>query len=237
MKLKLKYIGLGILGIILFIGFTTPLFTNLWGVSTSNGYIVPKESLMLTFNVTKMNDGNGDYWLYGEDEAYFYSQMMKDDDKSYIKISRKEANKNKLFDKTNFKTWDNEFLCGDLLKFYAKKPKTLEFISCEKVSNSQTIVRATYRVSGKNSKEVEDFFVNNYGMGKLKWACCGWESQGKYGNFEHKELTKIDPFLSGIITMNGSGEIAAPNTPTGVKLEFDRAKVTYFTVIVELVIV
>ena len=128
-------------------------------------------------------------------------------------------------------------LCGDLLEIYAEKPKNLIFKQCKRVESSQTLVEAHYEVSGKNAKAVEDFLVKNYGMGKLQWVCCGWESRGKYGGFEHKNLTKIDPYLSGIITMGGSGEIFDENGTFTGKLEFDREKVPFFHVIVSLVIV
>ena len=121
-------------------------------------------------------------------------------------------------------------LCGDLLQNYAQKPKSLEFIKCKKVSDSQTIVRAEYRVSGKEAKAVEDFLVENYGMGKLKFACCGWESQSSYGNFNHEKLLKIDKYLSGIISMYASAEIDDPNAPNGVRLEFDKNKRKLFVI-------
>ena len=128
-------------------------------------------------------------------------------------------------------------MCQDILSTYAKKPKDLDFIKCERFKNNQTIIKVTYRVNGKQSKFVEDFLVKNYGMGKLKWTCCGWENKGKYGSFEHSAFKKIDPYCSVIISMYASGEVEDENEPTRIKLETDRNKIDYFTVIVELVIV
>lgn len=123
--------------------------------------------------------------------------------------------------------------CGDLLALYAEMPEKLEalaFVKCEK-TNGQTVARATYRVSGKASQAVEGFFVRHYGMGKLHWVCCGWEnSGGNGGSFNHKALAKISPNLSGIISMHASGEVPPDN-----ELEFDRNKIPYFTVEVELI--
>ena len=130
---------------------------------------------------------------------------------------------------------DYGYLCGDLLEIYARKPDGLEFVSCEKVEESQTIVRATYRVSGKRSKEIEDFLVNNYGMGRLKWACCAWDNTGKYGSIENQELTKVHPYISAIISMYASGEVASKKS-TKVRLQTKREKIEYFTV-VELAII
>ncbi len=126
--------------------------------------------------------------------------------------------------------------CGDVLLAYAEKPQELEFIGCERVKNSQTLVRAMYRVSGKKSKEVEDFLVENYGMGRLEWTCCGWSNGGKYGQFDHAQFKKIDKYCSALIEMHASGEIADKNAPTGTKLETDRNKIAYFTVVVEVAI-
>ncbi|MCF6279654.1 MAG: DUF4952 domain-containing protein [Flavobacteriaceae bacterium] len=126
---------------------------------------------------------------------------------------------------------------GDILKAYATKPKGLKFLKCEVIENNQTKIRATYRVSGKKSKEVEDFLVENYEMGELKWTCCGWDNAGKFGGFEHFQFKKMDPYCTAIISMYGSAEVEDKNELIGVKLETDRNKIDYFTVIVELVIV
>ena len=136
------------------------------------------------------------------------------------------------------KTWWNvQVSCKDILSTYAEKPNGLEFIKCEKPKNSQTIIKATYRVNGKQSKEIEDFLVENYGMGELKWACCGWDNAGKFGTFEHSEFKKIDAYCHATISMYASGEVEDENEPTGIKLETDRNKIDYFTVIVKLVII
>lgn len=226
------------MGLLLIIGFSTQLFSNLWGILTGNRYIIPNQSSIFTFKTTKMNDGIDDYLLYGQDQNNYYTTLENDHIKPYAYVAKEEVKSVLNFDKTNYKTWWNPKIpCNDLLSTYAKKPNGLEFIKCESVENSQTKIRATYQVSGKNSKEIEDFLVQNYGMGKLKWTCCGWDNAGKYGGFEHSEFKKIDPYCSAIISMYASGEIEDKNEPSGIKLEFDRNKIDYFTVVVELLIV
>lgn len=126
-------------------------------------------------------------------------------------------------------------LCGDVLESYAKKPEGLEFLSCETVENSQTLVRATYRVAGKEAQKIEAFLVANYGMGTLQWTCCGWENGGSVGHFQHDKLKEMDTYLSGTITMWASGEIPDTESPTGVRLELDRNKIANFTVMVSLI--
>ena len=238
MNFKIKHIALGIAGLFLLIGFSTQLFSNFWGLLIGNGYIIPNQSSVFTFQATEMNKGSGDYWLYGEDSKYYYTTLEKDHIEPYAFISKVKSKSIPNFDKTNYQTlWTTEISCGDILSIYAKKPKDLEFIKCERPKNSQTIVKVTYRVKGKQSKGVEDFLIDNYGMGKLVWTCCGWDNGGKYGGFEHSEFKKIDRYCSATVSMFASGEVENENKPSEFKLETDRDKVDYFTVIVELVIV
>ena len=123
--------------------------------------------------------------------------------------------------------------CGDLLKRYAQKPPKLKFISCSLGNSGQVKLTAEYRVKGKYSWEVEEFLVEHYGMGKLKWVCCGWENQGRYGSFEHPKITQENPYYVASISMYGSHEYEEKKDiyiP-----EMDRNKVPYFVVIVEIV--
>ena len=129
------------------------------------------------------------------------------------------------------------FPCGDLLELYGKKPNTLEFLKCDKKNDAQVILQATYQVSGKNSKLIEDFLVEHYGMGKLKWTCCGWETGGKYGILEHPEFKKIDNHCLATISMFSSAEAANEDNPTEIRLETTKTKIDFFTVVVELVVV
>lgn len=232
MKNKISVIGLGLLGSLLVVGFSTQLFANLWGYLVGDGYVVPNQSSIFTFQVTEINKGSGDYWLYGEDQQYYYTsldkELEKDNTEPYAFISKEEASLIVGFDKTNHETWrDTPIACGDILSLYAIKPNGLVFINCERVSNSQTIIEATYSVSGKASQQVEDFLVEHYGMGKLQWVCCGWETAGQYGGFDHADFKKIDPDSSAMISMYSSGE----------DLETDRAQIDYFTVVVKVVVV
>ena len=124
------------------------------------------------------------------------------------------------------------FPCGDLLEKYAIKPANLEFVTCEK-GEGQTVVLAEYRVSGTESKEVEDFLVQEYGLGQLEWVCCGWESQGKYGSFSHEAIISSNENYGVIISMFASAELEDEQGKT--YLEFDRQKIPYFTVWVSIV--
>ena len=86
-------------------GFTTELYPNLFGVWTGNGFIIPQQSSIFTFKVNKMNEGSGDYWLYGEDSGFYYTTMQASSTAPYIFISKERAGKLKGFNKTNYGTW------------------------------------------------------------------------------------------------------------------------------------
>jgi len=119
--------------------------------------------------------------------------------------------------------------CGDLFTKYGEKPEELEFITC-KEGKGQSIVEAVYRVSSKESNKVEKYLIKKYGLGKLKWACCGWESEnGKNGQFKNTELTKINADYYLEIIMFASAE----DKDGG--LELNRDKIPFFTVIVKII--
>jgi len=213
---------------------TPNFYSNLWSVLISKAFIIPNQSTIFTFKVIKMNNGNGDYWLYGEDKKYYYTTLERGNLEPYALISKTQASRTKGFNKTNYKTWFGAYLndefCGDLLEIYVQKPRGLEFIDCEISSKPQTLVRAEYRVAGSNVQQVENFLVEKYGMGELKWVCCGWGNGGQYGQFEHAALKQINPYCSGIICMFSEGISEQEEY-------FKKIEIDYFTVIVELVIV
>ena len=127
--------------------------------------------------------------------------------------------------------------CEDLLGTFAQKPEGLEFLYCKPVRSDQVLLRATYRTTGAQSKAVENFLVEHYDMGPLKWLCCGWESGAKYGTFESPALSAQYPDCSVLLYMYASGEVGTPEKPSGVTLTKNRKKIDYFTVVVELVVV
>ena len=104
MKQIRKYLVLLLIAIIFTTGFTTELYPNLFGVLTGNGFIIPQQSSILTFKVNKMNEGSGDYWLYGEDSGFYYTTMQANSTAPYVFISKETAGKIKGFDKTNYAT-------------------------------------------------------------------------------------------------------------------------------------
>jgi hypothetical protein len=87
------------------LGISTNLFGNLWCKLTGLGFFIPKESNMFIFEVTKWNDGSGEWWLYGEDKNYYYGLNNIDELEYYI---MKKGNEDKNFNKFDYKTWDKK---------------------------------------------------------------------------------------------------------------------------------
>ena len=83
---------------------STSFFGNLYSIATENGYEIPKESSMFTFEATKMNEGSGGWWMYGEDNKKFYALTI-DSVNTIISIDKNQSQKIKNFNKLDFKTW------------------------------------------------------------------------------------------------------------------------------------
>jgi hypothetical protein len=75
---------------------------------TGQGFIIPSESSLFTFAATKMNDGSGEWWLYAEDNYYYYSMEKAGIDKPYIMISKSRTKGIPKFNKHDYKTWENK---------------------------------------------------------------------------------------------------------------------------------
>ncbi len=51
-----------------------------------------------------MNQGSGEWWVYGEDVNFFY-YFTGEGETSYQKIAKSEAAKCNAFDPLNYETW------------------------------------------------------------------------------------------------------------------------------------
>jgi Domian of unknown function (DUF4952) len=74
--------------------------------------------------------------------------------------------------------------CGNFLKLLSKQPKNLSFLECKNGHSAQIkVLRARYRVAGIHAASVEDYFVKQTRMQRLKFVCCIWETvPDKAGN-------------------------------------------------------
>lgn len=85
-----------------------------------------------------------------------------------------------------------EPVCGDFLAMAGKKTIHLEFMGCEPDKNAQLrVLRALYRVPGRDAIEVEKYLVAETGMKPLSFICCFWEpipgEGGRYGYLPHDQ--------------------------------------------------
>jgi hypothetical protein len=86
----------------------TPVVYNLWSLVTGRGFIIPEESSIFTFEVTEMNSGSGEWWLYGEDAQFFYAQGDRDG-LIYIAFPRSKASECPSFQRHDWTTWCVQF--------------------------------------------------------------------------------------------------------------------------------
>lgn len=103
MKNKIIYPCMGIVCVLLaYLVFVTPAGANLWYSMVGTGFVIPKEASIFTFKITKMNEGSGEWWLYAEDQQFYY-HFSGDSGRPYIKIDR--ANTCKDFNPLDSNTW------------------------------------------------------------------------------------------------------------------------------------
>lgn len=93
-----------VLILLLSISMISDVFSNIWNLLTARGFIIPKESSILTFRTTLLNQGSGEWWIYGEDNNFFY-YFTGEEKMPYIKITRTAASNCKNFDPLNYLTW------------------------------------------------------------------------------------------------------------------------------------
>ncbi|MDL2284342.1 DUF4952 domain-containing protein [Oxalobacter sp. OttesenSCG-928-P03] len=106
--------------------------------------------------------------------------------------------------------------CGDFLAMAGKKPAMLQYLGCSPGKSAQLhVLRARYRVAGRDAHAVEAFLVKETGMLPLSRVCCIWETlpkEGKrYGHIPHNQWPEgsseaQDPMLANYKVDMGSGE-------------------------------
>jgi len=97
--MKKKILKLVVYLTIVYTLLCTELLSNTARLIGSRGYFVPKESSVFTFSVNFENVGNGEYWLYGEDQNYYYYSGVA----PYVKI--KKYNNCVNFNEVDYRTW------------------------------------------------------------------------------------------------------------------------------------
>lgn len=84
------------------ISIFTYLFSNIWMIITDQTNYIPKESNILLFHPTKIDEGSGGYWRYGEDLNKFYYFSEKEEKVYY---SHPKENSCPSFNPINISTW------------------------------------------------------------------------------------------------------------------------------------
>ena len=105
--MKKTIIILSIIFILILPAAFTHFYANLWYVLTENGYFIPKESNILCFNATKMNSGSGGWWLYGEDNQFYYAlNVEQNNNTEYFTLQK--GQETEYFDKFDYHSWQIE---------------------------------------------------------------------------------------------------------------------------------
>jgi hypothetical protein len=101
------------IGIAVLIGLVWVLrvpLVNLLGVIDDRGYIIPKESSWFTFRILKMNEGSGEWWIYGEDERNYYFQGDHEYKIGYVVFPKTKVNQCRDFNKLEYATWCKKYV-------------------------------------------------------------------------------------------------------------------------------
>ena len=86
------------------IAIFTYLFSNIWMIVTDQTNYVPKESNIFFFHPTKIDEGSGGYWRYGEDLNNFFFFLEKEEN---VYFSHSKNSNCKDFKKIEISTWCN----------------------------------------------------------------------------------------------------------------------------------
>ena len=71
--------------------------------------------------------------------------------------------------------------CHDLLAALDSKPPYVEFLQCSYRAQAQgKPLVARYRLDGARAGEAQAFLRQRFGVGDLRFACCGWEARQQH---------------------------------------------------------
>jgi len=84
------------------LALTTNFFSNSILLLMERTNFIPQESSIFFFDPYIINQGSGDYWLYGKDKNYYY-HFLYEKNTPYVFIST--SNNCINFDKSDVKTW------------------------------------------------------------------------------------------------------------------------------------
>lgn len=82
-----------------------PLLPNGWSLLVSRGFFIPRESSVYRFRTLVEHEGSGEWWVYGEDDRYFYYAGDGVAPHDYVTIKKSDAARCPGFRPTDFGTW------------------------------------------------------------------------------------------------------------------------------------
>ncbi|WP_265595334.1 hypothetical protein [Verrucomicrobium sp. BvORR106] len=97
-------ITVGGAAVLAWLSLATPVLTNAAGLASEKVYIIPEESNLLRFRPTEMNNGSGDWWIYGEDpDCYYHFEGSKE--VAYHAFKRSDVAQCPNFEPRDYETW------------------------------------------------------------------------------------------------------------------------------------
>lgn len=104
-KTAVRMIAYTFLAMILAALLISPLLGNAWLLLIGRGYFIPVDSSIFTFEPIEMNNGSGEWWIYGQDYRYYYYAGDGVGKHRYRFIHGSKANECRGFVVTDFSTW------------------------------------------------------------------------------------------------------------------------------------
>jgi hypothetical protein len=104
-KTTVRMIAYTFLAMILAALLISPLLGNAWLLLIGRGYFIPADSSIFTFEPIEMNNGSGEWWIYGQDYRYYYYAGDGVGKHRYRFVHRSQANACRGFVVTDFSTW------------------------------------------------------------------------------------------------------------------------------------
>lgn len=118
---------------------------------------------------------------------------------------------------------------GDLLKKNCSVLPETTFVGSF-AGNGQVLREIRYTLQGKAAHKVERVLVERYGMGRLKFACCGWEpSEGKIGVLRPPLRIEVDG-----ITHEIHFSVTMFSTETTINRRAEWGRIPQFNVVVRV---
>ena len=93
-----------LLAAVLVLGVATPLFANLLMLLMDRDNFIPAQSSLLKFEPYQVSQGSSNYWLYGEDDRYYY-HFTYEPAHPYRYIAK--DNHCPAFDRNDVRSWCN----------------------------------------------------------------------------------------------------------------------------------